>query len=50
MKVYIKNNTDYNIDMCYGDWETELQVKEIKEIEVHDEDCLYIDQIIKNEE
>ena len=46
MKIYIKNQTGYKIDLCCGvDQELTLQPEQETTLEVQEEDYIYIDQI-----
>ena len=46
MKIHIKNQTGYEINLCCGiDQELTLQPEEETTLEVQDEDYIYIDYI-----
>lgn len=46
MKLSVKNeNSNVSVDLCYGVTEVTLSPNEVIEIEVSDQDCLYIDAI-----
>jgi len=45
MKLFIENNLPGIIEFCCGDKEYELEPEQVIEIEVNDEDCLFLDTV-----
>jgi len=49
MIIYIKNETDYKVDLCCGaDQEFTIAPGEVKKVEMGELDYIYIDQVIED--